>query len=105
MQACSLKFCTAIERPEPIRLAPRCCSSAFIGTTRKPPSPPRMIRKGIASQSVSMKFMRITSRPMAMPSGITLVAPSSRMRTDANTAPAAVPMATTPTSAEACVVL
>ena len=34
MQACSLKFCTAIERPAPIRLWPRCCSSAFIGTTR-----------------------------------------------------------------------
>ena len=31
MQACSLKFCTAIERPAPIRLCPRCCSSAFIG--------------------------------------------------------------------------
>ena len=29
MHACSLKFCTAIERPAPIRLAPRCCSSAF----------------------------------------------------------------------------
>jgi hypothetical protein len=40
-----------------------------------------------------------------MPSGITLVAMSSRMRIDATMAPTAVPMATTPVSAEACVVL
>ena len=52
-----------------------------------------------------MKFMPITSRPMAMPSGITLVAWSRRMRTDASTAPTAVPIATTPTREEACVVL
>ena len=39
-----------------------------------------------------------------MPSGITLVAWSSRMRSDAMIAPAAVPIATTPTSDEACVV-
>ncbi|VZR47548.1 Uncharacterised protein [Escherichia coli] len=42
---------------------------------------------------------------MAMPSGMTLVAMSSRMRMDATTAPTAVPMATTPVSAEAWVVL
>jgi hypothetical protein len=52
-----------------------------------------------------MKFMKTTSRPMAMPSGMTAVARSSRMRIEATTAPTAVPMATTPTSAEACVVL
>jgi hypothetical protein len=52
-----------------------------------------------------MKFIKITSRPMPMPSGITRVAWSSRMRRDATTAPTAVPSATTPTSAEACVVL
>ena len=40
-----------------------------------------------------------------MPSGITLVAWSSRMRMDASTAPTAVPMATTPTREDACVVL
>ena len=40
-----------------------------------------------------------------MPSGITLVAMSSRMRIDATTAPTAVPIATTPVSDEACVVL
>ncbi|MOA45936.1 hypothetical protein D3C78_1683890 [compost metagenome] len=105
MQACSLKFCTAMERPAPIRLWPRCCSSAFIGTTRKPPSPPSRIRKGTAIQMVSMKFMQITSTPMAMPSGITRVAVSSFMYVEAATAPTAVPMATTPTSDEACVVL
>ena len=42
---------------------------------------------------------------MPMPIGITLVAMSSRMRIDATTAPTAVPMATTPLSDEACVVL
>ena len=40
-----------------------------------------------------------------MPSGITLVAWSSRMRMEATTAPTAVPIATTPTSDDACVVL
>ena len=40
-----------------------------------------------------------------MPSGMTLVAWSSRIRIDASTAPTAVPMATTPTSEEACVVV
>ena len=40
-----------------------------------------------------------------MPNGITLVAWSSRMRMEASTAPTAVPIATTPTSAEACEVL
>jgi hypothetical protein len=76
-----------------------------MGTTRKPPSPPSRIRKGAATHTLSMKFSRITSSPMAMPSGITLVAMSRRMRSDATTAPTAVPMATTPTRAEACVVL
>ena len=32
----SLKFCTAIEWPAPISTWPRCCSSAFIGTTKNP---------------------------------------------------------------------
>ena len=105
MQACSLKFWTAIERPAPIRLWPRCCSSAFIGTTRNPPRPPSRIRNGAATQTLLMKFIRITSRPIAMPSGITLVAVSSRMRTEATTAPTAVPSATTPERLEACVVL
>ncbi len=36
----SLKFCTAIECPAPISTWPRCCSSAFIGTTKKPASAP-----------------------------------------------------------------
>src|SRR5256885_11740453 len=52
MQACSLKFCTAIERPAPMRLWPRCCSSAFMGTTRKPPRPPSRIRKGMATHTL-----------------------------------------------------
>ncbi|MCY1557099.1 hypothetical protein D9M68_939150 [compost metagenome] len=105
MQACSLKFCTAMERPAPMRLWPRCCSRAFIGTTRKPPRPPSSTRNGAAIQTLSMKFMQITSTPMAMPRGITRVAWSSRMRSEATTAPTAVPSATTPTSEEAWVVL
>ena len=52
-----------------------------------------------------MTFRPITSTPMAMPSGITLVAWSSRIRIDAMTAPTAVPIATTPTSAEASFVV
>ena len=36
----SLKFCTAIEWPAPISTWPRCCSSAFIGTTKKPAQAP-----------------------------------------------------------------
>ncbi len=36
----SLKFCTAIEWPADISMWPRCCSSAFIGTTKKPARPP-----------------------------------------------------------------
>ena len=104
MQACSLKFCTAIERPAPIRLWPRCCSSAFIGTTMKPPIAPSSTRKGAAAQTLVMTFSPRISRPIRMPSGITAVALSSRMRCDATIAPAAVPMATTPTSEEACVV-
>ena len=51
-----------------------------------------------------MKFRPITSRPIATPSGITRVACSSRIAHDATTAPIAVPIATTPTSDEACVV-
>ncbi len=105
MQACSLKFCTAIDRPAPMRLWPRCCSSAFIGTTMKPAIAPSRIRNGAATQTLPMKFIRITSTPMAMPSGMTLVAMSSRMRIDATAAPTAVPRATTPDSDEACVVL
>ncbi len=49
--------------------------------------------------------MPMTSKPMAMPSGMTEVARSSRINTDATTAPTPVPMATTPTSVAACVVL
>jgi hypothetical protein len=32
----SLKFCTAMEWPAESSTCPRCCSSAFIGTTKKP---------------------------------------------------------------------
>lgn len=55
----------------------------------------------MATHTLLMKIMAITSRPMVMPSGITRVALSSRMRMDARMAPAAVPMATTPTRADA----
>ena len=76
-----------------------------MGTTKKPPKPPSKIRKGAANQTLSMKFIKITNRPMPMPSGITRVAMSRRMRMDATTAPTAVPMATTPTKLDAWVVL
>ena len=46
-----------------------------------------------------MYTIKSSSSPMAMPSGMTRVALSSRMRIDASTAPAAVPIATTPVSA------
>ena len=39
-----------------------------------------------------MKFIRMISTPIAMPIGMTLVAMSSRMRTEATMAPTAVPM-------------
>ena len=70
----SLKFCTAIERPAPTRWWPRCCSSAFIGTTKKPARPPIRMMSGTASQTLRTMSMRITMRPMAMPSGITFTA-------------------------------
>jgi len=42
----SLKFCTAIECPADSSTWPRCCNSAFIGTTKKPANAPtRMSRK------------------------------------------------------------
>ena len=44
----SLKFCTAIEWPAPIRMWPRCWSSAFIGTTKNPASAPIATSSGIA---------------------------------------------------------
>ena len=72
MHACSLKFCTAIDRPAPIRLAPRCCRSAFIGTTRKPPIAPSRIRNGAASQTSVMTLRPTTRIPMTMPYGMTL---------------------------------
>ena len=59
----------------------------------------------MASQMLLMNTIRISSSPIAMPSGITRVAMSRRMRMDAATAPTAVPMATTPVRADACVVL
>lgn len=63
------------------------------------------MRKGTATQRLSMKIMQTTSRPMSTPRGITRVALSRRMRMEASTAPTAVPIATTPTRAEAWVVL
>ncbi len=76
-----------------------------MGTTRKPPIAPSTTRKGAATQTLPMKFRPITSTPIPMPSGITPVAWSSRQRSEASTAPMAVPIATTPTSEEACVVV
>ena len=76
-----------------------------MGTTKKPPRPPSSTRKGAATHTLLMKFMHSTNRPMAMPRGITRVACTNRMRKEATTAPTAVPMATTPTSEDAWVVL
>ena len=76
-----------------------------MGTTKKPPKPPKMIRKGTASHKLSMKFMATTKIPIAIPKGIKRVAWSRRIFIDATTAPTAVPMATTPTKLDACVVL
>ena len=45
----SLKFCTAIEWPAPISTWPRCCSSAFIGTTKNPAQAPIATISTIAS--------------------------------------------------------
>ena len=52
-----------------------------------------------------MKFITSISKPMAMPRFIKRGASTSFMRIEATTAPTAVPMAITPTSAEAWVVL
>ena len=100
-----MKFCTAIERPAPIKLWPRCCSSAFMGTTIKPPKAPSRMRNGAATQTLSIKISAITAPPIAMPSGMTRGPSSSRMRSDATMAPTAMPMATTPCKADACVTL
>ena len=59
----------------------------------------------MATHRLPMKFIRMIKSPIAIPSGMTLVAMSSRIRIDATTAPTAVPMATTPVSDEACAVL
>ena len=75
-----------------------------MGTTKNPPKAPSMIKKGMATQTLSMKIIRITSNPMPMPNGMTLVALSRRIFIEATTAPTAVPSATTPTSDEAWVV-
>ena len=45
----SLKFCTAIECPAPISTWPRCCKSAFIGTTKNPAQAPMPTISSIAS--------------------------------------------------------
>src|SRR5450830_471452 len=42
----SLKFCTAMEWPALIRTWPRCCSRAFMGTTKKPDRAPISISFG-----------------------------------------------------------
>jgi hypothetical protein len=58
----------------------------------------------MATHTLDTAVMQITIKPIAMPSGITVVAWSSRMRSEATTAPTAVPSATTPTRADASVV-
>ena len=56
----SLKFCTAIEWPAPISTWPRCCSSAFIGTTKKPAHAPMTTISTMASGSCVTKIIAMT---------------------------------------------
>ena len=81
-----------------MRMWPRCCSSAFIGTTKKPASPPITVRSTIAIQRSRASIMAITTIPMAMPSGITLTDCRNETMRAAITAPIAMPTATTPCS-------
>ena len=76
-----------------------------MGTTKKPPKPPSKMKNGAATQTLSMKFITSISKPMAMPKNIKRGASANVVRMEATTAPTAVPMAITPTSEEACVVV
>jgi hypothetical protein len=77
MDRFSLKFCTAIEWPAPISMWPRCCSSAFIGTTKNPAQAPISTSSATASQWSLTKIISGTMQPIAMPSGITRTEPRS----------------------------
>ena len=70
----SLKFCTAIECPAPINTWPRCCSSAFIGTTKNPAQAPMAIIKVTATGSDVTRIIDRTTIPMAAPIGSTSAA-------------------------------
>ena len=98
----SLKFCTAMEWPAPISTWPRCCSSAFMGTTKKPAQPPIRIISTMATASFVTKIIVITMRPMATPIGSTPTARRSVIIFAAITAPTAMPTATTPCRYDAC---
>jgi hypothetical protein len=63
------------------------------------------IKKGTASHKSLMKTMTSKAMPIKIPKGMMRVACSKRMRMEATTAPTAVPIATTPTKLDACVVL
>ena len=85
-----------MERPAPTRWCPRCCSKAFIGTTKNPAIAPINTMITIAVQIWCVKIIAITAKPMAMPSGITWIERSSATQSEARTAPMAMPNAVTP---------
>ena len=90
----SLKFCTAIERPAVSSWWPRCCSSAFKGTTIAPPSAQTMSSSGNASGQSCTHTTSGTAMPMATPSGSTRAARARATRSPTSAAPATMPSAT-----------
>ena len=106
MQACSLKFCTAIERPAPIRLCAAVLQQRVhrhhqVAADRAEQDQERR-RDPDVGDDVQADHQHAHGDAVA---GSRCVAWSSRMRSEATIAPAAVPIATTPTSDEACVVV
>src|SRR5882762_10579330 len=75
-----------MERPAPTRWWPRCCSRAFIGTTKNPAIAPINTMITIAAQIWCTKIIESTVRPMAIPSGITRIERSSATQSEARTA-------------------
>ena len=97
MLAFSLVFCTEIDRPALSSVTPRCCSKAFIGTTKKPPTTPSSAVSTTAACQLSMPTIKGISTPSKIPTAKTRGACSKRTQRTANAAPA-----TTPTAVAAC---
>ena len=84
MQACSLKFCTAIERPAPIRLCAAVLQQRVHRHHEIAADGAEQDQEGRGDPGAADDVRgRSPARPCAMPSGITRVAWSSRMRIDA----------------------